>query len=118
MSTDRLYLGEVDWSGSVINSFLNYRYLDKYISQLTEADASGGSYQKMFEHNLGFIPSNFKLYFYETMTSTEPKVLHIGDEAVVKVTSTTLTVRNRYANLVARTFGGTVKDIGYLQLVI
>jgi hypothetical protein len=116
LSTNRLYLGEVTWTGSALSS-LNYRYLNKYTSAVVSVSAAGGTYTQAFNHNLGFIPSAFTLYFYET-TSSDPKVLHIGDEAWVKTTKYTMTVRNRYANLVARTFDGTAKDTGYLQLVI
>lgn len=119
MSSNLLYLGEVDWDDAgIINSSVTYRYLNRYTSPFVLIDAAGGSYTHTFQHNLGFIPNSFMLYFYESMSSTEPKVLHIGDEAVVKVTKYTLTVRNRYANMVARLYDGTVKDSGYLRLFI
>jgi len=115
-SSTRLYLGEVIWTGSAVSA-LNYRYLNKYTSPLVSVSASGGSYTQTFDHNLGVIPSSFTLYYYYSL-SDDPKVLHIGDEAVVKTTKYTMTVRNRYANLVARSFDGTAHDAGYLQLVI
>jgi len=118
MSSNRLYLGEVDWTGTAVDSYVTYRYLNKFTSEKKAVDASGGSYTVTFDHNLGFIPSSFILYYCEYTTDTDMKVLHIGDEAVVKATKYTLTVRNRYANLVARAFDGTTKNSGYLQLVI
>jgi hypothetical protein len=117
VGNSRLYLGEVNWSGSAVSA-INYRYLNKYTSAVTSVSAVGGSYGPLtFDHNLGFIPSAFTIYYYYN-TSDDPKVLHIGDEAWVKVTKYTMTIRNRYANLVARSFDGTAHDTGYLQLVI
>ena len=121
VNNNRLYLGEVNWIGSptdAIDSYVAYRYLNKFTSAKKAVDATGGSYTVTFEHNLGFIPSSFVLYYCENTTDTEMKVLNIGDEAVVKVTKNTLTVRNRYAQLVARAFDGTTKSTGFLQLVI
>lgn len=121
LNSNRLYLGEIDWTGSALSA-VSYRYLNKFTSAITYVSAGSGSYGDLtFIHNLGFIPSSFVLYFYEKVGSTyggDPKVLHIGDEAVVKVTPYTLTVRNRYANLVARTYDGTTKAEGYIQLII
>jgi hypothetical protein len=112
----KLYLGEATWTGSSL-SVINYRYLNKYTSALKSASASSGSYILDFDHNLGFIPSTFTLYFYETLTSI-PKVLHIGDEALVQTTRNVLSVKNRYASLVARSWTGTALDTGYIQLVM
>ena len=120
VGTNRLYLGEVTWTGSSLSS-INYRYLNKYTSPITKADAVSGSYTQAFYHNLGFIPSSFTIYFYEEVAGTysgDPKVLQIGEEAVVKTTKYVMTIKNRYANLVARTFSGTAKDVGYIQLII
>lgn len=124
LSSNRLYLGEINWTGSAISA-ISYRYLNKYTSAIVEADARGGSYTLTFAHNLGFIPPTFTLYFYEDTTGTlsgspsgDPKVLHIGDEAVVKTTKYVMTVRNRYANLVARNYSGVTAATGYLQLII
>jgi len=120
-SDNRLYLGEITWTGTALSA-ISYRYLNKYQSAVVRVDATTGSYgDVVFNHNLGFIPSSFTIYFQEEVSSApsgDPKVLHIGDEAVVKVTKYTLTVRNRYASLVARTYDGTAKPIGYLQLLI
>jgi hypothetical protein len=119
-SSNRLYLGEITWTGSAV-SVVNYRYLNKYTSPVVRVSALTGSYEKTFAHNLGFIPAAFTLYFKEEVggvASGDPKVLHIGDEAIVKTTNYIMTVRNRYANLVARTYDGTAKDVGYLQLII
>jgi len=123
----KLYIGEVGWS-TITNTFSNirsYRYLDKYNSDLdlpskVLVNASTGSFEQPFTHNLGKIPSSFTLYFYEETDTTfsNPKVLHVGDEVVVKVTPNTLTVRNRYANMVARNYDGAARDKGYLHLVI
>lgn len=125
VGNSRLYLGEITWDGSSSLSVLNYRYLNKYTSPLLWVDATGGSYQTSapyFSHNLGFIPSAFTLYFYNgtyNVTPTSiPKVLHIGDECVVQTDAYLMTVRNRYANLVARGFDGTAYANGYIQLVI
>jgi len=124
LSSNRLYLGEINWTGSAISA-ISYRYLNKYTSAIVEADARRGSYTLTFAHNLGFIPPTFTLYFYEDTTGTlsgspsgDPKVLHIGDEAVVKTTKYVMTVRNRYANLVARNYSGVTAATGYLQLII
>jgi hypothetical protein len=120
-SSNRLYLGEINWTGSAV-SVVNYRYLNKYTSPVVRVSALTGSYgDVVFTHNLGFIPAAFTLYFKEEVggvASGDPKVLHIGDEAIVKTINYIMTVRNRYANLVARTYDGTAKDVGYLQLVI
>lgn len=118
--TNRLYLGEVTKSGSSLTP-ISYRYLNRYTSPITLVDASGGSYTQTFSHNLGFYPSEFTIFFYEQVSgsySGDPKILHIGDEAVVKTTPYVMTIKNRYANLVARTFDGTAEDVGYLQLII
>ena len=120
ISNNRLYLGEITWTGSALSA-INYRYLNKYTSDVTRANAVPGSYEVTFTHNLGFIPTAFTIYFWEEVAgvpSGDAKVLHIGDEAVVKVTPYTMTIRNRYANLVARTYAGATRDVGYLQLVI
>lgn len=120
----KLYLGQVTWNSPTFSSpKIAYRYLDKYSSVTTAGfvNASLGSMEITFNHNLGKIPSAFTLYFYEQIggvPSGEVKVLAIGDEVVVKVTETTLTVRNRYSGLVSRTYDGTAKDRGYIQLVI
>ena len=116
VSSNRLYLGEVNWTGSAVSA-MNYRYLNKYTSAVTPVSAVGGSYTQTFDHNLGFIPAAFTIYYYYA-TSDDPKVLHIGDEAWVKTTKYTMTIRNRYSNLVARSFDGTAHDTGYLQLII
>jgi hypothetical protein len=120
ISTDRLYLGEINWTGSAVN-VLSYRYLNSYSSPVVRVDASTGSYETSFAHNLGFYPKSFTIYFWEEVAgipSGDPKVLHLGDEAVVKTTKYSMTVKNRASYLVARTYGGIVKDVGYLQLVI
>lgn len=122
ISSNRLYLGELIWNGSAFSNVICYRYLGKYSSPYISVNAALGSYTATFSHNLGYYPSAFTLYYWETVVSGvpvgDPKVLHIGDEAVVKTTKYVMTVRNRYANLVARTFDGTAKDTGYIQLVI
>ncbi len=116
VSTNKLYLGEVVWTGSAVSA-INYRYLNRYRSPLVEVSAVGGSYTQVFAHNLGMLPSAFNIYFYDTVGS-DPKLLHIGDEALVKTNKYTMTVRNRYSNLVARTFDGVAKTSGYLQLIV
>lgn len=114
----RLFLGQVAWTGVTFSEVRPYRYLDRYTSAQVSVTAAPNYGPIAFEHNLGRLPSNFVIYFRINTGDADPKVLEIGTEAVVKVTTTTLTVRNRYDSLVARSFAGTIQTTGYLQLVI
>lgn len=120
----RIYLGEVVWVGSPTNSFTsvkNYRYLDRYVGDVKTIVLNiSGNYEVSWEHQLGRYPGSFQIYYYlaSDTTYSNPKVLQIGDEAVVKTNRTTITVRNRYANLIARAYDGTTQTTGSLQLII
>lgn len=122
-SLTRAYLGEVVYSGGVggtLSDLICYRHENKYTGPVTYVDAAG-NYSVVFNHNLGFLPKHFVLYFYVDLTGSptgDPKVLHIGDECVVKVTRTTMTVRNRYVDLVARDYSGVTHITGHIQLMI
>ena len=115
----RLYLGEVTWSGTLLSNIVSYRYLGRYTSPLVPVTAAPNYTAQVFNHNLGYLPRNFVIYFYLTGTDTVPnKVLHIGDEAVVTADKLTLSVKNRYSNQVAKNWAGTVLADGWLQVVI
>ena len=119
-STTRVYLGETTFNGSS-HSVTCYRYLDKYQSTVTEITLLGSNYEVTFNHNLGMLPANFVIYFWENSGGAptgNSKVLHVGDECVVELTKTTMKVRNRYADLVARSYTGLVQTEGYFQVVI
>lgn len=119
-SLDRLYIGETDYNGAT-HSIKCYRYLNKYMSNQVEVILQSGVYEVIFNHNLGVIPTSFTIYFYERVggvPSGDPKVLHIGDECIAKLTTTTLRVKNRYANMLARTYDGVVQTEGFLQVVM
>ena len=115
----RLHIGQTQWSGTAFNlySTRNYRYNSTYISPITAVPVSGGNYQLTFDHDLGHMPNGFTIYFYANNTDSVGKVLNIGDEAVVQADTVTLQVRNRYANLIARSFSGDNQTTGFLQLV-
>jgi len=118
-TSSNLYLGEIVWTGSGITKIRNYRYLDQYDSGIVGPVSASPNYQTEFEHNLGFLPKRFTIYFHTSASGdTDPKVLNLGDEVVVKSSKTTMTVRNRYQNQVCKSYDGTVKTTGYIQLVI
>jgi len=117
-----LLLGEVTWNGVAFGPAVrSYRYLDRFVGSVVYCDTTATSnYQAAWDHNLGFLPNHFQLYFYVGNAPLDPvpKVMNPGDEYVVQSSTTTLTVRNRYSNLVARDFVGTSWTKGYVQLVI
>jgi hypothetical protein len=118
-AANKLYLGEVVWSGSAISKVRSYRYLDQYDSGIVGPLNASPNYETSFEHNLGFLPKRFTLYYHSSASGdSEPKVLSLGDEVVVKSSANTLTIRNRYQNQVCKGYDGTVKTTGYIQLVI
>jgi hypothetical protein len=120
-SVTRVYLGETNFNGAA-HSVKCYRYLNKYQSNVVEVTTVPSGYIATFNHNLGILPTNFVIYFWGSDGSAPtglPKVLQIGDECVVgQVTTTQISVKNRYADLVARNFLGLVQDKGFIQLVI
>ena len=117
---NKLYIAQAMYNGTTLSSIIPYRYLNSYVSDLESVDASSTGYynQVVFEHNLGFLPKNFIIYFYQNTSEAEPKVLHIGEEAIVKVTTTTITVRNRYEYLAARNYNGDALESGYIQVIV
>ena len=116
-SATRHHVGEVIWSGTGFSSPRSYRYSNKYVGPITEVTLSNGNYLLSWDHNLGYMPRGFTVYYYESSSDSFGKVLNIGDEAVAKTDSLTLSLRNRYANLIARSFTGENKTTGFLQLI-
>ena len=119
----RIYLGEAAWTSGTPGSFTsvsNYRYLDRFNGDVKPITLVNHVYEKEWNHQIGRYPGSFKIYYYlaSDTTYSNPKVLQIGDEAVVKLTRTKLTVRNRYADLIARDYDGNTQTTGFLQLVI
>lgn len=116
-SATRHHIGEVVWSGAEFTSIRSYRYGNKYVSPITSVTPVNGNYLLSWDHNLGYMPRGFTIYYYETGSDSFGKVLNIGDEAVAETSTVTLRLRNRYTNLIARSFSGENKTTGFLQLI-
>lgn len=116
-SATRHHIGEVVWAGTEFTSYRSYRYGNKYVSPITSVTPVNGNYLLSWDHNLGYMPRGFTVYYYENSSDSFGKVLNIGDEAVAETDTLTLRLRNRYVNLIARSFSGENKTTGYLQLI-
>jgi len=119
-SRTSLPIGQCIWNGTSVSDIRNYRYQDNYISEIKGPySASTGTYGTVtFDHNLGKIPSNFKLYYHSTSTGDSSPTL-IENDALFSVSTTKILVTNRYANVIVKTFSGTnIQNNAYLQLVI
>lgn len=116
----RMYLGQAIWNGVAFTagSVRSYQYGDKFTSPIQAVNANP-NYEIVFDHNLGFIPNHFMILYHSvSIGDVEPKVVQIGDEVVVKLSTTTITVRNRFADLLARNYAGVAQSTGYLQVLV
>lgn len=111
-----LYFGMAVWTLSAFSEVRSFAYQGRFDGKLLTATAN---FTLTIDHNLGVIPKQFTLYYHEALTGdATPKVLHIGDEVVVKSSANQMWIKNRYDGLTARKFDGTAMSTGYIQLII
>jgi len=121
-TAQRLCIGQVVWNGAAMSDARCYRYLEHYKSTIKgpyTAPLVGSITPVVFDHNLGRIPTNYTLLYHSVSTGDATPTV-IQAELIAKVDSTTLTVVNRYDNVLARVFGTppTAATTGYIQLII
>jgi len=112
----RVPIGMASWNGTSFNASqtVNFRYKDTYVSELK--GAFNAPYSVTFNHNLGFIPGSFKLYYYDNTSVLNP--ILIENEAIFRVTTTTVEVKNRYTGVIVTDWSGTkIATDAYLRLV-
>jgi len=116
-TSKKLCIGQVSWGGGVVSNARNYRYQNKYVSPIQGPYTAGVNYTATFNHNLGKLPGNFKLYFHTSPTGDAEPVL-VENDAIFSVSATQINVINRYDSVIVKDYTRTNQNTGYLQLII
>jgi hypothetical protein len=117
-TTNRLPIARASWNGAsfVGTQTHGFRYQDRYVSEL-KGPFNTITYTETFNHNLGFIPGSIRLYYYDTLNTSNP--ILIENEAIFRVSTNKIEVTNRYSDRITTEFDRTTKVVtdAYLRLI-
>lgn len=123
-ATNIIYIGRATFDGTNVTALVQYRVLAAY----SDFTSVSGDFDTTINHNLGYFPKKVSIYGTQASdftTQLEPlSVAEIsGDNTlersvIVKMTDTTITIKNATAGLFYKDYAGVEKTSGFLYVVV